>query len=175
MEKIILPLMIFLLVTGTSCKKQEEKDVLLPGEEVISRYQSGKKKETAIFVGETSNRVRTKVFEYYESGEKKKEYTHKDNLFYGPFTYWYKNGRIFCEGSIENKVLNLTMVTGQETYYWPDGKKMLEAQTVDGRMKPGTHFIYRDENGKEYTEETRPTDLLKKTKALTDKWEAGKI
>ncbi len=160
--------LLFCLLCLVSCSTQG-------GEEVVSRYPSGHRKETQIFTGSGSNKARLKVFEYYEGGEKKKEYNFKDGLFHGPFTYWYKNGDVFCRGMIENKAINLTMVTGTETYYWPGGKKMLAAQTVKGQMKPGTHFIYWDEDGKEYTEQTRPAALLEKTKAITDHWEKGEI
>jgi antitoxin component YwqK of YwqJK toxin-antitoxin module len=144
-------------------------------EEVTSSYPSGKKKETAIFQGKGTEKARSKSFEYYESGERKKEYSYRDNLLSGPWTYWYKDGKKFGEGIIENKAINLTMVTGKETYYWPNGVKMLEAETAGGGLKPGTTAVYRDETGKEYTDKGRPKELIEKTKAILERWERGEI
>ncbi|RII25645.1 MAG: hypothetical protein CXR31_13835 [Geobacter sp.] len=144
-------------------------------EEVTSVYQSGKKKETAVFQGKSTEKARLKSFEYYESGEKKKEFSYQDNLLSGPWTYWYKNGNKFGEGKIENKAINLGMVTGKETYYWPNGVKMLEAETEGGGLKPGTTAVYRDEQGKIYTDKGRPKELVEKSKKLLERWERGEI
>lgn len=163
--KALLILVFFLF---TACSQGEK-------EEVVSSYPSGKNKETAVFSGKEPNRARIKVFEYYETGEKKKEYSHQDNLFHGPFTYWYKNGKKLCDGLIENKAINLGMVTGKETYYWPNGVKMLEAETSGGKIKPGTTPIYRDETRKEYTDKERPKELIVKSKGLLERWERGEI
>ena len=160
-------LVIFLLVLIACGKKAEEQ--------VVSTYPDGKKKETAIYQGAKPNQKMLKSLEYYQTGEKKKEYNYQDNLFHGPFTYWYKDGKIFCEGYIENKAINLGLVTGRETYFWPNGVKMLEAETVGGKLKPGTIPIYRDEKGIEYRDEERPVDLVNRTKELTDRWERGEL
>jgi antitoxin component YwqK of YwqJK toxin-antitoxin module len=144
-------------------------------EEITARYPGGKKKETAVFQGKVPERKRLKSFEYYETGEKKKEFSYRDNLLSGPWTYWYKNGKKFGEGRIENKAINLSMVTGKETYYWPNGNKMLEAETEGGRLKPGTTAVYRDQQGQAYTDRGRPKELIEKSKALLDRWERGEI
>jgi antitoxin component YwqK of YwqJK toxin-antitoxin module len=144
-------------------------------EEVTSTYPSGKKKETAVFQGKDKERIRVRSFEYYESGERKKEFTYRDNLLSGAWTYWYKDGRKFGDGFIENKAINLSMVTGREAYYWPNGVKMLEAQTVGGGLKPGSTAIFRDEAGKEYADKGRPGELVEKSKTLLERWERGEI
>ena len=145
------------------------------GEEVTSTYPNGIKKETAVFQGKGVEKARLKGFEYYESGERKKEFTYRDNLLSGPWTYWYKNGKKLGEGVIENKAINLSMVSGKETYYWPNGVKMLEAETAGGALKPGTTAVYRDEDGKSYSDKERPKELIEKSKSLLERWERGEI
>lgn len=144
-------------------------------EEVVASYPSGKKKETAVFQGTGADRVRMRSFEYYESGERKKEFSYRDNLLSGPWTYWYRDGRKFGEGVIENKAINLGMATGRETYYWPNGVKMLDAETVGGGLKPGTSAVYRDDTGREYTDTGRPRELVEKSRRLVERWERGEI
>ncbi|WP_243372289.1 hypothetical protein [Geotalea sp. SG265] len=144
-------------------------------EQVTSTYPGGNKKETAVFHGKGTEKSRLKSFEYYESGQKKKEFSYRDNLLSGPWTYWYKNGHKLGDGVIENKAINLGMATGKETYYWPNGIKMLEAETEGGGLKPGTTPIYRDEAGQTYSDKGRPKELVEKSKLLLERWERGDI
>jgi antitoxin component YwqK of YwqJK toxin-antitoxin module len=146
-----------------------------PPEEVTATYPSGKKKETAIFQGKEGSRSRIKSFEYYESGELKKEFSYRDNLLSGQWTYWYRDGKKLGDGVISNKAINLSMVTGKETYYWPNGIKMLEAETEGGALKQGTTAIYRDETGKAYRDKDRPKELVEKSKNILEQWERGAL
>ncbi len=168
MRSTIVVALAALVLLASACDRKS-------AEEVTSTYPSGHKKETAIFQGKGSEKIRLKSFEYYDSGEKKKEFSYRDNLLSGPWTYWYKNGKKFGEGVIENKAINLSMVTGRETYYWPNGVKMLEAETVGGGLKPGSTAIFRDEAGKEYTDKGRPRELVERSKGLLERWERGEI
>ena len=60
-------------------------------------------------------------------------------------------------------------------YYWPNGVKMLEAETAGGALKPGTTAVYRDEDGKSYSDKERPKELIEKSKSLLERWERGEI
>lgn len=157
-----------LMILFTACSK---KDI----EEVTATYPGGEKKETAFFQGKGTEKARQKSFEYYKTGELKKVFNYKDNLFHGPWTYWYKNGKKMGEGLIENKAINLGLSSGTEIYYWPNGATMLRSETVRGKLKTGTTAVYYDEQGKEYNDESRPDALVKKTREIVDSWERGEI
>jgi len=161
--KSIVFLYVFILLGLSACSKSSD-------EQVLSTYPDGKKKETAIYVNKKPNQKMLKSFEYYQTGEKKKEFSYQDNLFHGPWTYWYKNGKKMGEGIIENKAINLGLSSGTERYYWPGGNIMLRSETVGGKLKPGTTAVFYDEQGKEFSDETRPDALVDKTRNVIDRW-----
>ena len=145
-----------------------------PKEEVVSRYPGGSKLETGVFVGEKSNRSRLKSFEYYESGERKKEFAHKDNHFFGPWTFWYRSGAVFAKGEITVKTMTQENAIGSGTYYWPSGGKMVEMGTSADKQSTVVNSLY-DEKGNRYSLQTAPADLAKRIKELLDQWHAGKV
>jgi len=175
MKKLILALMMLLLVAGTSCKKQEEKHILLPGEEVISAYPNGKIRETAFFEGSEPNRGKLKSFEFYITGQKKKEFNYRDNHYYGPWIYWYKNGKIMAEGIFDEKTLIPGEGTGRGIYYWPDGKKMIELDVRSTGKERTAHVTYYDGAGNVYTNENIPEKVKGKIRLTIQNWENGKI
>src|SRR6266540_1962161 len=141
--KIRLLLLSFLLIViFTGCAREKE--------EVVSSYPSGARKQTGIFKGEKPNRAQLKAFEYFETGEKKKEFNFKDNLFFGPWTFWYKNGKKLAEGVIEAKTVDHQNAVGTGNYYWPSGARMIELKPKPDKSGSDVVAIY-DESGKSYT------------------------
>jgi hypothetical protein len=95
-KMVVSPLLLlaFLIITGCAGKEPEE---------VVSKHPDGAKKETAIFTGEKQDRVKLKSFEYYETGEKKRAYHHRDNEYFGTWTYWYRDGSLMAMGFFDEK------------------------------------------------------------------------
>lgn len=143
-------------------------------EEIISRYPSGKKLETGTFTGEKASRARLKSYEYYESGERKKEFAHQDNHFFGPWTFWYKNGKVFAKGEIIEKTMTQESAVGSGTYYWPDGGKMIEMTPSADRHSTMVKSIF-DQQGKAYPPDKAPADLTQRIREQMEQWETGKI
>lgn len=168
---LILTLAIFLF---PSCTKGKD-DFLSDEETVLSRYESGAPKETAVFAGSEPNVKKLRSRQYYETGQIKKEFHYRDNLYYGQWTFWYKDGKKLGEGFFKEKALNPSSATGRETYYWPNGIKMLEIDIREGKPDPGGMALFRDEAGREYSGKERPEGLLKKTSAILMEWEKGNI
>jgi antitoxin component YwqK of YwqJK toxin-antitoxin module len=143
-------------------------------EEVISTYPSGEKQETSIFQGEKPNRRKLISYEYYRTGEKKRAYHYKDNHYFGPWTYWYRNGGIMAEGTFFAKTLVAHEGKGKGIYYWPDGGKMMNIESKikdDGK----SNVIYYDKNGSAYSNEDLPQELKEKIRSVIDRWEKGEI
>jgi hypothetical protein len=145
-----------------------------PEEEVLSKYPSGKKQETAIYEGKEGNRARIKSFAYYESGERKKEFSHKDNHFFGPWTMWYKNGEKIGTGNIEVKALDHRSALGSGTYYWPGGAKMVEIALNKERSAADVVAVY-DRKGTRYSAATCPPALKNEIRGILDGWEKGEL
>src|SRR6266571_355194 len=157
---VLALLLLFVFISG--CAREKE--------EVISSFPSGAKKQTGIFRGEKPNRAQLKAFEYYESGERKKEFGFKDNHFFGPWTFWYKDGKKAAEGIIEVKALDHQNAVGTGTYFWPGGAKMIELKPKPDKSGSDVVAIY-DESGKAYTAQNKPPELAAKIKTLLEKWE----
>jgi antitoxin component YwqK of YwqJK toxin-antitoxin module len=120
MKKLVvssLLLLVFLIITGCARKEPEE---------VVSKHPDGAKKETAIFTGEKQDRVKLKSFEYYETGEKKRAYHHRDNEYFGTWTYWYRDGALMAMGFFDEKTGEPGKGIGSAVYFWPAGGKMLK-------------------------------------------------
>ena len=156
-------LILFLL---SACSRHSE-------EEILSRYPSGKKLETGIFIGDSTKRTRLKSFEYYETGERKKEFAHQDNHFLGPWTFWYKNGKVLAKGNITVKTMTHETAIGSGTYYWPGGGTMIEiTPSADGQSTMVSKI--HDEQGKSYLSDAAP-ELSHRIKQLLDQWQDGTI
>ncbi|MEF9475745.1 MAG: hypothetical protein L0958_03445 [Candidatus Mariimomonas ferrooxydans] len=93
-------------------------------------------------------------------------------LFYGPWTYWYKMGNIMAVGAINIKTLTPSKGTGDGTYYWPSGEKMIEI-VVNKRNE--LTFTYHDEAGVAYSDDDLPEEIKKKIKSVITRWGKGKI
>lgn len=143
-------------------------------EEVLSTYESGAKRETGIFRGKDTNRVQLKGFEYYETGERKREFSYKDNLYYGRWTFWYKDGKVMAEGNFTEKVLDPDSASGSGIYYWPNGQKMIEIETLDP-VKGATVVAVYSEAGRKYRPRKEPPELREKIDALIKKWQDGEV
>ena len=166
MGRVACMILIFLSLLG-GCSRQ-------PAEEIISRYPSGKKLETGTFTGDKNNRSRLKSFEYYETGERKKEFAHQDNHFFGPWTFWYKNGKIIAKGEISEKTMTQETAVGSGTYFWPGGAKMIEVSPAADRHSTLVKRVF-DEQGQSYPPDKAPADLNNRIKEILEQWEAGKI
>lgn len=145
-----------------------------PKEEIVSRYPGGNKLETGVFIGEKSNRSRLKSFEYYETGERKKEFAHQDNHFFGPWTFWYRSGSVFAKGDISVKTMTQENAIGSGTYFWPSGGKMVEMAPSADKQSTVVNSVY-DEQGNRYAPQAAPADLTKRIKEQFDQWYAGKV
>ena len=166
MKKFNLLLILFLiLIIFPGCTKKDR-------EVVTTKYPTGEKKETTIFKGEKPDLQKIKSFEYYRTGEKKREYSYKDNHFYGPWTYWYKKGNIMATGVINKKTLTPAKGTGSGTYYWPGGEKMIEI-AVNKRNE--LTFTYHDEAGAAYSDDDLPEEIKEKIQSVIARWEKGRI
>ena len=163
----VVAICISVLSITAACSRSTE-------EEVLSKYPSGKKQETAIYEGKEGNRARIKSFAYYESGERKKEFSHKDNHFFGPWTMWYKNGEKIGQGSIEVKTLDHRNALGSGTYYWPGGAKMVEIALNAERSAAEVVAVY-DRKGTRYDSATCPAPLKEEIRGILDGWEQGKL
>lgn len=169
MKKINLPIILLLILTVFSgCARKDS-------EEVISTYPGGEKRETAIFSGKKPNRIKLKSFEYYETGQKKREYHYKDNHYYGEWTYWYKDGSTIAGGFFDTKVLNPHKGTGSGTYYWPSGKEMIQLEVKMNNNKKVSDVIYRNESGAAYNDENLPDELKEKIQSVLVRWDKGEI
>lgn len=165
--RIFACLLCIALLVASGCSRDGK-------EEVISSFPGGARKMTGIFQGKEPNRAQLKGFEYYESGEKKKELSFRDNHFYGPWTFWYKSGKKMAEGVIEAKTLDHQAAVGSGTYYWPSGAKMIEISTNREKSASEVTAIY-DEAGRQYTVANKPPELAEKIKDLLEKWEKGAV
>jgi antitoxin component YwqK of YwqJK toxin-antitoxin module len=164
------PLILFaLLFAFISCSKTQGP------EEITLKFSSGNKKETAIFKGKKPERIKIKSFEYYETGEKKKEYYRKDKYYFGAWTYWYREGSVLAMGVFDRETIDPALGSGRVIYYWPAGSKMID---MDVRFKKGervSYVTYYDAQGTTYTEEEIPKDLKKRIQIMITKWDKGKI
>jgi len=174
MQKTLPVLMFSLcaLMLFSACKRQPS---LAPDEQVISKYPGGEIKETAIITGPKTNSVKIKSFVYYRSSEKKKEYSYKDNNYFGPWTYWYRNGSKLAEGTFDKKTLDPFTGIGSGTYYWPDGKKMMRITATTEKDKDILVAAYFDDTGKQYSNDDIPEDLKKKIVDIITRWDKGEI
>ncbi len=154
-----------ILLIFPGCAKEDS-------EVVTTKYPSGEKKETTIFRGEKPDLQKIKSFEYYRTGEKRREYSYKDNHFFGPWTYWYKKGNVMAEGVINKKTFTPGKGTGTGAYYWPDGEKMIDiAVTASNELA----FTYYDKTGVAYSDDDLPEVIKKNIKSVIAKWEDGDI
>jgi antitoxin component YwqK of YwqJK toxin-antitoxin module len=160
-------LLFLILLSFTACKKKDP-------EVVIKTFPSGEKKETALLREEGQKKFRIKSFEYYKTGEKKREYNHKDNLYFGPWTYWYRDGSVMAEGMFDQKTNRPGKAVGSALYYWPGGGNMLFI-TVRNNGEDSNITEYYDESGNAYADATIPEDLKKKIREVITDWTAGKI
>lgn len=157
------------LFVSISCSKKQGP------EETVLKFASGNKKETAIFRGEKHEKKKIKSFEYYETGEKKKEYYRKDKYYFGAWTYWYRDGTVMAMGIFDRETIDPALGSGRVIYYWPAGSKMID---MDVRFKKGkreSEVTYYNAQGTTYSEENLPKDLKKSIQILITKWEKGKI
>jgi antitoxin component YwqK of YwqJK toxin-antitoxin module len=167
---VAFPLMLFsLLFALTSCTERQEP------EEVVLKFAGGNKKETAIFRGEKPARAKIKSFEYYETGEKKKEYYRKDTYYFGAWTYWYREGSVMAMGIFDRETIDPSAGSGRVIYYWPGGGKMIDMDIryIKGQRK--SKVTYYDAKGTIYTEENIPPDLKKNIQIIITKWDKGRI
>lgn len=163
----VVCMILILMSLLSGCNRQ-------PAEEVISRYPSEKKLETGTFTGDKPNRSRLKSFEYYESGERKKEFAHLDNHFFGPWTFWYKDGKVCAKGDISEKTMTQETAVGSGAYFWPSGGKMIEMAPAADRHSTLVKYVF-DEQGHAYPPDQAPPALSKRIRELLDQWQAGKI
>lgn len=163
---IILTLCLIFLSLNACVKKDEEV--------VIKTFPTGEKKETAILREKGRKKLRIKSFEYYKTGEKKREYNHKDNLYFGPWTYWYKDGSVIAEGIFDQKTSRPGKAVGSALYYWPNGEKMLflKVEEIDGDSNITEYY---DESGNSYTDDTISEDLKEKIREVITDWTKGDI
>jgi antitoxin component YwqK of YwqJK toxin-antitoxin module len=170
MKKIIFPIILFaIFIVFLGCEKKDR-------EEVISTYHTGEKKETAIFEGEKTKRRKLKSFEYYKTGEKKREYNFKDNHYYGPWTYWYKDGTTMAEGVLSEKTLKPFKGIGRGTYYWPGKRKMIELEVnVNSGKGRESKVVYYDWTGNSYSNDNLPSELKENIRSVIARWEKGEI
>jgi antitoxin component YwqK of YwqJK toxin-antitoxin module len=159
----------FLIFTLIACSESTGP------EEVVLKYAGGNKKETAIFRGEKPARVMIKSFEYYETGEKKKEYYRKDKYYFGAWTYWYGSGAVMAMGIFDSETIDPSAGSGRVIYYWPAGGKMIDMDIryIKGQRK--SEVTYYDAKGTIYTEENIPPDLKKNIQIMITKWDKGRI
>jgi antitoxin component YwqK of YwqJK toxin-antitoxin module len=162
---IIVLCLIFLSFSACSKKDQEV---------VIKTYPNGEKKETAVLKEEKQKKVRIKSFEYYETGERKRQYHYRNNKYYGPWTYWYRHGSKIAEGVFDEETTRPGQAVGNALYYWPGGNKMLFVQVQE---KGGDSNIteYYDISGNSYSDTTIPDDLKKEIRQVITDWTEGKI
>ena len=165
-------LSLILLAAVSGCKRGPS---LAPGEKVISRYPLGEIKETAIISGAGTNSITLKSFVYHISGQKKKEYNYKNNLYFGPWKYWYKKGGKLAEGTFDTKTPNPNIGVGTAVYYWPGGKKMIEIDTRPERQSDKPASIYHDEKGNSYTDQNLPEEVRQKIVDTIHRWDIGEI
>ena len=161
---LLVPLLLITLFGG--CTREKE--------EIVSTFPSGAKKETGIYQGKKPNRSRLKSFEYYETGERKKEFSLRDNHFFGPWSHWYKNGKKLAEGSVAIKTMDHQKAVGTGTFYWPGGARMITLGANADKTATEVTGIY-DEAGKFYTVKDCPPELSAKIKGILDKWEKGEL
>lgn len=156
----------------SGCSKKPEPSA--PKEKTLSTYPSGAKKVTALVREKESTRIKIKSFEYYESGEKKKEYDHLDNLYFGQWTFWYKDGQKLADGRFVRKAVNPAKGIGNGMYYWHNGKPMIKLESRDNKSKPVVVAVY-DESGKQYTPENQPEGLRYQIRETLERWEKGEL
>jgi antitoxin component YwqK of YwqJK toxin-antitoxin module len=163
----VIVLLVLLIFSG--CAKKDE-------ERVISRHPTGEVKETAVYGGEGEDEELVKSYEYYHNGNKKKEYHYLNSQYFGDWTYWYRNGSIMAEGRYDEKTLDPSSGTGSATYYWRDGKKMMDI--TSGRKEAGKRestVIYYDEDGRPFTDDNIPPELTSKIRTTIQRWTKGGI
>jgi antitoxin component YwqK of YwqJK toxin-antitoxin module len=165
-KQTIFLLFIFFLLLAACAKKDEEV--------VIKTYRSGEKKETALLREEGQKKFRIKSFEYYKTGEKKREYNYRNNKYFGPWTYWYKDGSVIAEGMFDEETTRPGKSIGSAVYSWPNGEKMLFIKVIE-EGEDSNITEYYEESGKSYTDDTIPDDLKEKIREVITDWTKGKI
>lgn len=164
-KTIVVLFLIFFSFSG--CAKKDE-------EVVIKTHPTGERKETAILRLEGKKKFRIKSFEYYKTGEKQREYNYRSNKYFGPWTYWYKDGSLIAEGMFDKETTRPGKSVGSAVYYWPNGEKMLFIKAVE--ESEGSNITeYFDESGNAYTNETIPDDLKEKIRKVIIDWTNGEI
>lgn len=143
-------------------------------EEVLSTYPDGSKKVTALFETNDSGKKKLKSFEYYRSGEIKKKFSHKDNLYFGPWTFWYKKGMKFAEGTFDEKTIDPNTGTGSGKYYWPDGSVMIRIEKGQESEQSVVTALY-DQKGNRYDPENEPEALRVKIQSILEQWHNGQL
>lgn len=145
----------------TESEKLEKKEELPEFIEKKEFYPTGEVKGV-YYVYRVKPEIRHKQYVgYYKSGEKKMEYTYKDNVKEGPLNFWYQDKKMALEGAFAcdkrdgefkefhpNGNLKLTykygngLLQGAWIEYYDDGKtKMIEKSFKDGKLD-GTYYQY---------------------------------
>lgn len=170
----VLPFIVALACLSLlSCAKEKEKEPEVR-EETVTSYPGGEKQVTELVKGRETTKTIIKSFEYYETGQKKKEFSHKDNHYFGAWTFWYKDGKVLAEGSFEDKTLNPAAGVGKGKYYWPSGSPMILLEPDRENNATVVVAVY-DEAGNSYQPEKQPPELKEKIKAVLDRWVNGEI
>ncbi len=172
---LLIFLVVLIALSSGGCNDPKNKLILSADEEVISSFPGGEPKETAVFEGKEPNRLKMKSYEYYSNGKRKKEFTYKDNLYFGPWSYFYNDGTKMAEGVFDAKAIDPETATGHGSYYWPDGKKMLDLSVAEGNDKNASVITYYDSKGTTYSESSVPPELKGKIKGILEDWIQGKI
>ena len=167
--------MLTLALITVGCSKEPAGHKLKEGEAALSHYSTGEIKETQFGKGIVGGYTIFKKYEYYPSGQVKKQYEFKDNHYFGPLHYYFADGSTFADGIVTSKSLEIFTAKGTMNYYWPGGKKML---AIDSRTERPEHIdeaLYFTETGEVYTNEDLPEDLKEKILATLSDWQDGNI
>lgn len=183
---IIIPLILLGLVSG--CNSHEDADKQKPQhdkgavadraaadrEEVVERYDDGSPLEVRIEKGSPPEIIYIKSFYYYRTGEKRRVFYYKDNNFYGPWTFWYRDGTVFAEGMLFEKTLDPEQGIGSATYYWPDGTLMLEFTATAAGKAEGVTYRNMDD-GRKYALANVPEPLKERITRILVQWQQSEI
>lgn len=159
-----------MLVLAGACSEKPRGHKPSGEETVVSYHPGGEVRETAVIEGTPPGVRKLKSFEYYPGGQSKKLYNFKDNNYYGPWKYWYRDGSVLAEGIVTRKSADIFYGSGTATYYWPTGERMLAIDSRPERPEDRPRMLYLAKTGEQYTNETVTDELKTEIVTVLTQW-----